>query len=126
MTIKSLVLALSLFAGSLTLATAQAGLTPAQVSGITSALQRIALSNNLVEKVIYDGMTFGEVQRILNQPSLGIVYDVGFDGLAPHSYYYSVVGRYRIYWSTPYPFQSPVVVGYSLASDTNILHNQVP
>jgi len=103
----------------------QVGVTQKQVDAIKNALQRIAISNNAVENVIYDGMTYEEVMDILNVRSLGILTEVENDERGVYTLAFSVVGRYRVYWSTAWEHQHPVVAGYSLATDHQIRHNQL-
>ena len=54
----------------------QIGVSQKQVDAIKSALQRIAIANNVVENAIHDGMTFEEVLQILNVGRLGIIAEV--------------------------------------------------
>ena len=103
----------------------QIGVNQKQVDAIKNALQRIAITNNAVENVIYDGMTYEEVLEILNVRSLGILTEVENDELGVYTLAFSVVGRYRVYWSTPWEHKHPVVTGYSLATDHQIRHNQL-
>ena len=103
----------------------QLGVSQTQVDAIKNALQRIAISNNAVENAIYDGMTYEEVLQILNVKKLGILTEVENDELGVYSLAFSVVGRYRVYWSTEYSSQYPVVTGYSLATEHKLRHNQL-
>ena len=104
----------------------QAGMSQRQIDAVKKALQRIAVSNNMVESVIYDGMTYKEVLAVLDVPSLSIDLRTSDDRVNPHLDYLSVVGRYCIYWSSSMPYENPVVVGYSLAEDRTIRHNRLP
>ena len=103
----------------------QIGVSQKQVDAIKSALQRIAIANNVVENVIYDGMTFEEVLQILNVGQLGIIAEVENDEKGVYTLAFSVVGKYRVYWSTFFDHEHPVVTGYSLATDHQIRHNQL-
>jgi hypothetical protein len=103
----------------------QLGVSQTQVDAIKNALQRSAISNNAVENVIYDGMTFEEVLQILNVKTLGILTEVENDELGVYILAFSVVGKYRIYWSTQFMHEHPVVAGYSLATEHKLRHNQL-
>jgi hypothetical protein len=122
----ALVLLLSCVIAVATLPAQQAGMSQRQIDAVKKALQRIAVSNNMVESVIYDGMTYKEVLAVLDVPSLSIDLRTSNDRSRGSLDYLSVVGRYCIYWSSSVPYDNPVVVGYSLADDRNILHNRLP
>ena len=68
----ALVLLLSCVIAVATLPAQQAGMSQRQIDAVKKALQRIAISNNVVESVIYDGMTYKEVLAVLDVPSLSI------------------------------------------------------
>jgi hypothetical protein len=116
---KALVLVLTFLSCSMLFAQ-QGGLKQSQLDEIKSALQRIAMSNNAVEQIIYDGMTFEEVKKILNVRELGI-QNTSFDGYRT-IVYVSYVGKYILYWSG-LEYSNPIVLGYSLRGSTVIRHN---
>ena len=96
------------------------GVSQKQLDTIKNALQRIALSNNAVENIIYDGMTYGEVISILNVQSIEITYQSSF---YPLEYVYnSSVGKYVIFWSSRNTKANPIVIGYSMRGDKKIYH----
>jgi hypothetical protein len=97
----------------------QSGISQKQLDTIKSALQRIAISNNAVENIIYDGMTYQEVMKILNVEALSITTDFNQD----HALIYpSFVGKYLIFWSG-LAHSNPIVIGYSVRGSKTIKHN---
>lgn len=98
----------------------QSGISQKQLDTIKSALQRIAISNNAVERVIYDGMTYKEVIRILNVEDLDIQGTI-FEGTTAFVRV-SFIGKYIIYWSGSSD-TNPIVIGYSARSSKILKHN---
>ena len=99
-------------------------LTSEQRQAIKDALQRVVISNNLVESAIYDGMTYNEVLKILGMVDLFIGAWDRHEGGSDLSVYTSRVGKYVIYWSGGVG-TNPIVIGYARDEHSPLMHNKI-
>jgi len=92
------------------------------IRSISEALQDIAGKNNAIPNIIYDGMTYKEVCKILlDSFSINpfIKYEKPYNEFHGRSYH----GNYILYWSDFYESQNPTVLGYSKIGSDQVMHN---
>lgn len=119
---KRMLISFLFFAVPFSIFAQTSALTPKQIETIQSALQRIVISNNSIENIIYDGMTYREVITILGISRLEIIPIYGIDSL---DYLFgATVGKYILFFSSP-SIES-VVIGYALRErKSQIYHNRI-
>ncbi len=108
-----------------------------QNQAIADALRRIAETNNKIENIIYDGMTYLDVILILNQ-KFDINHDTNWLIQFGLQYQYtSYHSNYVIFWTDSARWENaeyeiklkktishnPVVIGYANINDKKLKHN---
>lgn len=117
---KSVYVALILLTSVGSYAHAQnAGISDESLQALQRAVVNIAIRNNAVENLIYDGMTVRDVEAILQQR---VALSVEF--IVNEVYHVSAHGNYLVLWSGA-AYTNPVVVGFVRRGETRIRHNYV-
>ncbi len=115
---------------------AQTNIENNQNQAITNALRRIVETNNKIDNIIYDGMTYLDVILILNQ-KFDINIDTNWIQFGFQYKYTSYHGNYVIFWTNSASWDSaeieikwkktisnnPVVIGYANVNDKKLKHN---
>ena len=102
-----------------------------QKQALQGALTRIAMADALVPNMVYNGMTFNEVQRVFDRQELSLQehYMVENDKyIVKYGRGYANqcrIGNYIVFFSSPYSHQNPVVIGYSRFGESTIYENNL-
>lgn len=98
-------------------------LTDVQKQRITEALTRIQMADATVANVLYNGMTFNELQSIFPKTELNIHYDSMFGSEIQYGLQYRNVcyfGTYIIFFSSSNQYINPIVIGFAKQNEPTI------
>jgi len=96
-----------------------------QTEAIRKALENIAKKNALIENIIYDGMTYSEVAKILGEVFSIQINMADTDNFLKGYLGISFHGNYAILWSSNDRLANPIVLGFRRLDENIIRHNKL-